>query len=86
MNTRMLSIDDPRRSITYTVDIPMDMGPFHYFAAAARILVAEREAELERFAISGAMPRDLCVVVSQFIAITPGASLGLAVQQPWRVN
>jgi hypothetical protein len=73
-------------SITTTVHIPVDLGPFRYLAACARALAAEREAELERFAISGAMPRDLCIVVSPFIAITAGAPMAQVIQQPWRVN
>lgn len=72
-------------SITFSVDIPVDMGPFRYLAACVHALTAEREAELERFAISGAMPRDLCIVVSPFVAITSGAPMARVLQQPWRV-
>lgn len=73
-------------SITFKIDIPFDMGLFRHLAACAHALAAEREAELERFAISGAMPRDLGIVVSPFIAITHGAPMAHTFQQPWRVN
>lgn len=73
-------------SVTFNIDFEINMGPFKYLAACARALAAEREAELERFAISGAMPRDLCIVVSPLIAITHGAPMAQVIQQPWRVN
>lgn len=78
-------------SQSITTTITFDLGQeframHHYINDGIRTIVAARESELERFAISGAMPRDLCIVVSPFVAHTPGAPAARRFQQAWRVN